>query len=88
MNYIRQIIIGFVLIAVMVLAVGLQIKINEAAIENQDTKNKLEELQFEHESLKNQLEAPVDEEYISKVASEQLDYVDPDVMYFVNAQPN
>ena len=88
MNYIKQIVIGFVLIAVMVVAVRIQITINEANMKKQELAEQRDELKYQNEKLQRELDMPLDDDYVARVASDQLGYKDPNAKYFYNNLPD
>ena len=71
----------------MIVALRVQITINESNRTKQEKIEENEALEHENEKMKNELEAPMDDEYIEKVAEEKLDYKDPDKQYFYNDMP-
>ena len=87
MNYIRQIIFIFIVVLMMIVALRVQITINESNRTKEEKMAENEMLIHENEKLKNELEAPMDDEYLEKVAEEKLDYKDPDKQYFYNDMP-
>ncbi len=87
MNYIRQIIFIFIVVLMMIVALRVQITINESNRTKDEKMAENEMLIHENEKLKNELEAPMDDEYLEKVAEEKLDYKDPDKQYFYNDMP-
>lgn len=87
MNYIKQIIFIFIIVLMMIVALRVQISINESNRTKEEKISENEMLLHENEKLKNELEAPVDDEYLKKVAEEKLDYKDPDKQYFYNDMP-
>lgn len=56
--------------------------------QNQELQKQNEQLAFDIEKLQNELDAPMDDEYIEKVASDQLGYRDPNAQYFYNDLPD
>ncbi len=88
MNYIKQFVVAVVLIVIMIMAVRIQIQINEGNQKNKTLAEQRDEMKYENEKMKDELDAPIDDEYIEKVASEQLGYKDPTAEYFYNNQPN
>ena len=87
MNYIKQIIFIFIIVLMMIVALRVQISINESNRTKEEKISENEMLLHENEKLKNELEAPVDDEYLKRVAEEKLDYKDPDKQYFYNDMP-
>ena len=87
MNFIRQIIFIFIVVLMMIVALRVQITINESNRTKEEKMAENEMLIHENEKLKNELEAPMDDEYLEKVAEEKLDYKDPDKQYFYNDMP-
>lgn len=87
MNYIKQIIFIFIIVLMMIVALRVQISINESNRTKEEKMAENEMLLHENEKLKNELEAPVDDEYLKRVAEEKLDYKDPDKQYFYNDMP-
>lgn len=88
MSYIKQFVVAIIIIAVMIVAVRIQITINEANSKKEELTNQRDELKYENEKMKNELETPVDDEYVARIASEQLGYKDPNAQYFYNNLPN
>ena len=87
MNYIKQIIFTFVIILLMIVALVAQIDINEYNKEKQALEEEYNKIEHENEKLANELEMPMDDEYIAKIAEEELGYKDPDKQYFYNDIP-
>ncbi len=88
MNYLKQFVISVVLVLVMIIAVRLQITINEKNEEKENLQKIKEELEYENEKLQNTLDAPMDDEYIEKVASDELGYKHSDWQYFYSDTPS
>ena len=88
MNYLKQIVFAFVLVLVMVVAIKLQITINDMNEKKQDLIRQRDELAYENEKMQNELDTPMDDEYIAKIASDQLGYKDPNAQYFYNDLPD
>ena len=72
----------------MIVALRVQITINESNKTKEEKQAENELLEHENERLKNDLETPIDEEYLKKVAEEKLDYRDPDKQYYYNDMPD
>lgn len=87
MNYIKQIIFIVIVVLMMIVALRVQITINESNKTKAEKQAENEILIHENEKLKNELDAPIDDEYLEKVAQEKLDYKDPDKQYFYNDMP-
>ena len=64
-----------------------QIQINNLSSRVEDLTVQRDELVYENEKLKKELAAPIDDEYIAKVAEEELGYKDPNKQYFYNDIP-
>ena len=88
MNYFKQLAIAFVLLLIMVVAIRLQITINEQNEKKNELTKQRDELVYENEKMQNELDTPIDDEYIARVASDQLGYKDPNAQYFYNDLPN
>lgn len=88
MSYLKQFVIAIVLVLIMIVAVKLQIDINELNEENQRLKDERDEIVYENEKMQNQLETPMDDEYIENVASEKLGLKHNEWQYFYSDTPN
>ena len=64
-----------------------QIQINNLSSRVEDLTIQRDELVYENEKLKKELNAPIDDEYIARVAEEELGYKDPNKQYFYNDIP-
>lgn len=87
MNYLKQFVFAFVLILIMVVAIKLQININEQNEKKQELIAQREELKYQNEKMQNELDTPMDDDYIAKVAAEQ-GYKYPNAQYFYNDLPD
>jgi len=87
MSYLRQIIITVVVLLLLVVVIRVQITINELNETKKEKQEMHDELQYENEKLKDELSAPMDDEYIAKIAEEELGYKDPNKQYFYNDIP-
>lgn len=87
MAYIKQIIITFIVILILFIVIMTQIQINNLSSRVEELTAQRNELVYENEKLKKELETPIDDEYIAKVAEEELGYKDPDKQYFYNDIP-
>lgn len=87
MTYIKQIIITFVAILILIIVIMTQIQINNLSTRVDDLTVERDALVYENEKLKKELEAPMDDEYIAKVAEQELGYKDPNKQYFYNDIP-
>ena len=74
----------FVVVLLMIVALRVQITINESNRVKEEKEAELQAIEHDNEKKANELEAPVDDVYIEKVAEEKLDYKDPDKKYFYN----
>ncbi len=88
MNYIKIIIFSILILFFIIIGVKQQIDINIMKDQNQELQKQNEQLAFDIEKLQNELDAPMDDEYIEKVASDQLGYRDPNAQYFYNDLPD
>jgi len=88
MSYLKQFVIVVVLVLIMIVAVKLQIDINELNEEKQRLIKERDEIAYENEKMQNQLDMPMDDEYIESVASDKLDLKYNEWQYFYNDSPN
>ncbi len=87
MNYIKQIFFIFTVVLLMIVALRVQITINESNREKEEKQIEHDALLHENEKLRNELDTPMDDEYYEKVAEDKLDYKDPKKQYFYNDMP-
>lgn len=87
MNYVKQLIFIFSVVLIMFAALKVQITINESNRTKEEKQAENEALIHENEKLRNELDSPMDDEYIKKVAEDKLDYKDPEKQYFYNDMP-
>ncbi len=88
MSYLKQFVIVVVIVLIMIVAVKLQIDINELNEEKQRLIKERDEIAYENEKMQNQLDMPMDDEYIESVASDKLDLKHNEWQYFYNDSPN
>ncbi len=88
MNYIKLVLFTGILLAFMIIGLKQQIDINEIKNQNDDLRQQNEQLSYEIDKLQSELDSPLDEEYIERVASDQLGYKDPNAQYFYNDLPD
>ena len=77
MNLLWRIIFIVIVVLILIVAIGGQIKINDGQEEVNKLRSELEELQYQNEKLKHELENPD----IEKMANEQ-GYYDPGAEYY------
>ncbi len=88
MSYLKQFVIAVVLVLIMIVAVKLQIDINELNEEKQRLIRERDEIAYENEKMQNQLDMPMDDEYIESVASDKLGLKHNEWQYFYSDSPN
>ena len=87
MGYIRVIIFTILLLLFIIIGVKQQIDINIMKDQNQELLEQYNQLTYEIEKMQKELDAPMDEDYVERVASDELGYRDPNAQYFYNDQP-
>ena len=79
---IRGLIIIIVVALLLVVALRSMIKSNELSERLTLLQENLDELTYENEKLKNELEKPLDDENIKQIAQDELGLADPNAEYY------
>ncbi len=74
--FIRAVIV-LVIAALVVLAFSLQVQTNSKLSENDELEKKRDEINYTNEQLEKELEREIDDEYVKKVAEDELDLILP-----------
>ena len=79
----KVILILFIVVALLFVVVfRIEIKKNELEAEKEALAETYNELDYENKKKKNELEKDLDDEEISKIAKDKLDYVEPNSEYY------
>ena len=72
-----RIVIVLVIGALIVLAFSLQVQTNNLLSENKELEKERDEINYTNEQLEKELEREIDDEYVKKVAEDELDLIPP-----------
>lgn len=77
-----------VIIALIVVAFSLQVRTNKLLEENEELKSRLADINYTNEQLEKDLDKEVDDDYVKKVAEDELGLIPPDSKVYYSDLPN